>query len=425
VNALPARLDASAGAGRRDARFWVLFAAVFTAAYISWRPFEILFTLSDALFCVALVLAVQTGRLPLAPFGPLSGPWYLCVLVLLAGLFLGSMVNGDPERWLVVALQYSFAYLLLPMLLVMPSIGQTRQLLLAFAMGVAAMQLFGAAVYFGYDGDYMELEATFGHAFVSGSRRLGAFLADANWNSAMCAMALPCVIYLLNRRVIAGWQALILLLSLGLGVLLAGSFSGFMSAVLALLVVGAASGMRRGLRLTMAGAAAAGLYLLAGGPLPQAFAKRVAPALERGNISEAGTFEGRWDLILEAWNMTDHTMLIGLGVDQYRVVSAHGAPVHNIYLLLWTEGGLLALLGWIGLLVLMGVITAVCARIDRLTAGLAAAGFLVFLIQTTANPHMYARMWIVPVLLMMGLAYRTGRGRTRLHQIPGQELTTP
>ena len=54
-----------------------------------------------------------------------------------------------------------------------------------------------------------------------------------------------------------------------------------------------------------------------------------------------------------------------------------------------------------------------------------AAGFLVFLIQTTANPHMYARMWIVPVLLMMGLAYRTGRGRTRLHQIPGQELTTP
>ena len=418
MNALPARLEASADDGRRGARFWVLFAAVFTAAYISWRPFEILFTLSDALFCVALVLAVQAGRLPLAPFGPLSGPWYLCVLVLLSGLFLGSMVNGDPERWLVVALQYSFAYLLLPMLLVMPSQPQSRLLLLAFAMGVAAMQLFGAAVYFGYKGDYLEIEAMFGHAFVSGSRRLGAFLADANWNSAMCAMALPCVIYLLNRQVIRWWLAGLLLVSLGLGVLLSGSFSGFMSAALALLVVGAASGMRRGLRLAMAAGVMAGVYLLAGGPLPQAFAKRVAPALERGDLNDAGTFQGRWDLMVEAWNMTDQTMLVGLGVDQYRLVSAHGAPVHNIYLLLWTEGGLFALLGWVGLLVLMGVITGVCARIDRQTAGLAAAGFLVFLIQTTANPHMYARMWIVPLLLMMGLAYRVGRRRTQLHRLP-------
>jgi hypothetical protein len=83
--------------------------------------------------------------------------------------------------------------------------------------------------------------------------------------------------------------------------------------------------------------------------------------------------------------------------------------VHNIYLLLWTEGGLFALLGWLGLMGLAVGIAVLAAVRDRLTGGLAASVLVVFFIQSTANPHMYARMWIVPVLIVTGIAFQVGR----------------
>lgn len=403
----------------------VLAAAVFTVAYISWRPFEILFTLSDALFCLGFVLLLRSGRVPLSPFGNLTGPWLLCTVVMLGGLFLGSVVNGDPVRWLIVSLQYAFSLVLLPLMLVSRDPARGSMLLIAFVAGIAAMQAFGAGVYFLYPGDWMQIADVFGHAFISAARRLGAFLGDANWNAAMCAMALPSTLFLLVSRRIGVLVATLLAALLSVGILLSGSFTGFLSAVTSLLIVGMAAGVRRGIRYAMGGGIVILLYLLSGAPLPQAFSKRVAPALAEAEISEAGTFVGRWQLIEEAWSMTDRTLVVGLGVDQYRVVSVQQAPVHNIFLLLWTEGGLFALLGWLGLMAILGGITAVALGRDRLTGGLAASILMVFLIQSTASPHMYARMWVVPLLIVAGLALQAGRSRPRpfpttMHRKAGQ-----
>src|SRR3546814_14727504 len=82
-------------------------------------------------------------------------------------------------------------------------------------------------------------------------------------------------------------------------------------------------------------------------------------------MSQAGTFTGRMDLILEAWEIVEDTMFVGIGVDQYRVVSPTQVPVHNMYLLLWAEGGLLALLGWMLLLTLAGVSVVRVYWVDR------------------------------------------------------------
>lgn len=409
MNALPS-LSVDARRLRREQNAYrVIGAAVFTVAYLSWRPFEILLTLSDLLFAIGFVVLLRIGRLPVAPFGSLTGIWLLCLAVMLGGLFLGSIVNGDPSRWLIVALQYSFGLAVLPMLLVPRDAGAALGLLLAFVAGVAVMQLLGAAVYFFYPGDFVQVADRFGHAFISPVGRVGAFLGDANWNAAMCAMALPVALYLLVLGRIGVKGAFLLFMALGTGTLLAGSFSGFASAVVSLLIVGMACGVRRATRYLMAGGVGVLLYAISGAPLPRAFANRVAPALQQGDLNEAGTFTGRWDLILEAWEMTDKTLIVGLGVDQYRTFSVQQAPVHNIYLLLWTEGGLFALLGWLGLMALLVGIAAVAGARDRLTGGLAAAVLVVFFIQSTANPHMYARMWIVPVLLVTGIAFQVGR----------------
>src|SRR3546814_3033601 len=87
-------------------------------------------------------------------------------------------------------------------------------------------------------------------------------------------------------------------------------------------------------------------------------------------MSQAGTFTGRMDLILEAWEIVEDTMFVGIGVDQYRVVSPTQVPVHNMYLLLWAEGGLLALLGWMLLLTIAGVSVVRVYWVDRQAAAL-------------------------------------------------------
>jgi O-Antigen ligase len=409
VNALPS-LTADARRLRREhTAYTVISAAVFTVAYLSWRPFEILLTLSDLLFAIGFVLLLRCGRLPVQPIGTLTGLWLICIVIMLAGLFLGSVVNGDPARWLIVAMQYMFSLAVLPMLLMPRDEQASARLLLAFVAGIAVMQALGAAVYFLFPGDFVQVADRFGHAFISPIGRLGAFLGDANWNAAMCAMALPVTLYLLVVGRIGPRVAAALFLALGTGTLLAGSVSGFVSAIVSLLIVGMACGVRRAIRFVMAAGVVVLLYAVSGAPLPRAFANRVAPALEQVDLNEAGTFAGRLELIEEAWAMTDRTLIVGLGVDQYRTFSVQQAPVHNIYLLLWTEGGLFALLGWLGLMGLAVGIAVLAAVRDRLTGGLAASVLVVFFIQSTANPHMYARMWIVPVLIVTGIAFQVGR----------------
>jgi O-antigen ligase len=151
-------------------------------------------------------------------------------------------------------------------------------------------------------------------------------------------------------------------------------------------------------------AALAGAMTLTGVALPPAFQNRVATALVQGDISQAGTFAGRMELVREAWEIVGDTTFVGLGVDQYRVVSADRAPVHNIYLLAWAEGGLLSLFGW---LVMMFVPLSIAVRrfaADRAAAALLIAVMLTFVIVSNAAPHMYARSWVVPLILAMGIA---------------------
>lgn len=402
VTRTAARTDLDTGlAGLADRWLGVALAgAVLTSAYLSWRPAEILFTLSDILFCAAFLLMIVARRLPLFPFGGLMPVWVVCLAGMLGGMLIGSIVNGDPLRWIVLAVQYCFSFLVLPMLLVGRDPLRTERLFKAAILGVVAMELFGAVVY------AMTLEFTpsqlhLGIDFISGSRRLGAFLGDGNWNAAAICSVMPFIFYLAVRERIGAWSARIALAALATGLMLAASVSGFVSAAMSATLFMVISGKRPPLR-SVAVLAAASALLLASYGLPKAFEARIAPALTSGDVTEAGTFEGRVELIEQAWAMLEKTQIIGLGADQYRERSPHNVPVHQLYLLLWAEGGLVSLISWLGLLAVLiaGIVKA--AGRDRLAAGLGAAVLSTFLFYTTANPHMYARFWIVPLLLAMG-----------------------
>jgi O-antigen ligase len=131
-----------------------------------------------------------------------------------------------------------------------------------------------------------------------------------------------------------------------------------------------------------------------------------------GSLDAAGTFEDRVELMREAVELLDDTMLVGLGADQYRVLSRFGLPVHNTFLLIWTEGGLPALIGWLSLL-LMVIVGAVLLAERRLDAAVGCAVGLVFACIGFTTSHTYGRHLVVPVHLGLALVLACVAARPR------------
>jgi hypothetical protein len=398
----------------RDGMPFYVMLAVFLSCYLTWRPLTaVMFTASDALFMLGLMWLTYRRSIPLQPFAFLTNFWLVGVALLIGGLLLGSINCPDPTRWLIVSVQYLFAWAVLPMILLGRGQDRSSALLESFVWGVFAMNLFGAVVYFTYTGTFDDARARFGLDFLSGGHRLGAFASDANWNGAVLAMAIPSVFYLRAKQLVGNVLTIIWLAVLALGVTLSASFTAFISCVAAVIIFVAVGGIRPSARTalltTLAGSAALLTVLELGVKLPSVFMSRVGNAVDSGDISEAGTFEGRMQLIRESWGMVQDHLLIGVGADQYRVVSAFKAPVHDMYLLLWAEGGLIALIGWLTMIAVMVAAAALAYSRDRIASALSLSVVTTFGIASTASPHMYARLWSVPVLLALAVSIEAWR----------------
>ena len=112
----------------------------------------------------------------------------------------------------------------------------------------------------------------------------------------------------------------------------------------------------------------------------------------------------------------ERILIVGLGADQFRERSVQEAPVHNLYLLLWVEGGLLAVAGWV---MFSGVGVLLWFAIRRAgghkyALAAVATTLVVFLTIAMFNSHMYARYWTAPVFLCFGLGLTQLRGANRL-----------
>jgi O-antigen ligase len=396
-----------------------LVGAVFLGAYLSWRPsLDILFTLSDALFLLAAMQLVVARRIPLEPFGVLTPVWLLSFATMMLGLAIGSVSGADPIRWIIVASQYGFAWVILPFLLMGHGQAAMRHLATAMLAGVVVMETVGIAVILFYHGTFEESRSLLGLDFISGAGRLGAFATDANWNGATISMALPFAFYLTARRLIRPWLGGLAIGILMFALLLTASATAFGSALAAIAIFVVAGAVRPRLSVLMM----VGVLLVAIAQwqiaLPAAFEKRVGGAITSGNIAGAGTYTGRILLIEEAWKRVGDHMIVGVGVDQDRIVSRLRAPVHNMYLLIWVEGGGLALLGWLGMMVAFLVTAFGAFRRDRLASGLALSVMGTFLLFSTASPHMYARLWAVPVLLALGVARTSNDDPLRPDRLP-------
>ena len=309
-------------------------AAVFLSLFPSWRYRPVFFTASDLLFCLSLLTIVLTRGLPRAPFGMLTPYWFAGFALLLAFLVGSSLINGEPRRAVVVCAQYAFSLILLPMTIMGRDREATINLVQVFALGLFLANLASVVLYYsGYTGDFR---------FVTGNGRLASFAEGPNGHAQMIALACPLMLYLWLAGRMATRYLVPLLLLLLLSLILASSNNGIAMTALGAMAFFIVLRDLRYLARAAAGVAACLVLIVVWGSywLPATFEQRVLGAARSGSIEEAGSFHERLALMHEALEMVDDTMLLGIGVDQYELQSRYGAPVHNTYLLLWTEGGL-------------------------------------------------------------------------------------
>ncbi|MGF1545599.1 MAG: O-antigen ligase family protein [Parvularculaceae bacterium] len=369
-----------------------------------FRPLSVLFTYSDFFFILGGALLIAGRGVASKPFGSFTHYWYLAFAVMIGFLLASSLVNGSAERGFIFVIQYVFAFAFLPFILHSETSERWRNLVTFMLVGLAGMELFTLGVLIYHDFNYLTLLNAFGPLFYSGNGRVGALVGNPNTHSAMLCMALPFVYYFRLRGWMPLWAFVAMMTIIIGGIVFSASATGTATAILVSLVFAVIARLRPSPGFfAVTGLVAAG-WLVAGAPLPRAFEARVAPAISSGNVEEAGTFTSRVELMEEAWAVANETTVLGLGADQFRTVSDHGAPVHNAYLLMWTEGGFLAFLGWTGLVLILFICPLRMVFRRPLEAALGLATMTAFFIFSQGTTAMYARMWTAVALLSIAPA---------------------
>lgn len=359
-------------------------------------------TISDIFLFICAVAILTSRGLNAAMFGRMSAAWIAGITLLVGGMLIGSLTHGDFVRWPVVGGQYAFAFLLVPMMLASCPRALIERCAIAYVLGVAVSQAIGLILMNTLD--HATITQYVNRFVVTGNGRLGAMTGEPNSNGAVCTFALVFLLhaFMLDRirPVFAAFLALFILA----GLVASASFTGVAAAILSTGLVLAFSRLRTVIVFVLPVALIVAAYVSAGGPVPAAFEQRVGEALMTGDPTKAGTFVGRTVLIREAWQMADENLAIGLGADGYRRHSVYGMPVHQLYLLVLNEGGLMSFLGLCLIFVAMLVEALLVTSRNRLDGVCCVAVLAVFFIYTMSLPHMFGRMWNGPPLLFFALA---------------------
>lgn len=333
------------------------------------------------------------------------------MMLLVGGLLASSVVYGDPQRGIIVSAQYFAAYFIVPLVLLHRPLWQISILVKVFVLSILIM---------GFHGIYLiHIDGETYTRFVSGSGRLRSFVERENECASLFAMTLPLLFWLRGMKYIRRITFWVCFVVFAYGVMLTGSNTGLLGMLFVCfiyLVLTTFSSWRR-LLLIFGGVSALVILLSLVGEslvrtvLPSVFQQRVLGALLSGDLALAGTFTGRYELILEALGIAENSILLGVGADQYRFISELGHAVHNAYLLLWAEGGLFAMIGFV--LIIFAGFSIVPGNIRRgiswVTGVCTFSSVSLFALLVNTVPHVYGRFWAVP--LFLGIAVSLAQSR--------------
>lgn len=381
----------------------LIAAAVILAPMNHIKLDSVYVTASDIVALMAFVLMLASGTLSIRFFGPATVFWFMSFFAFMGGLTISSVVNGNPMALPNIFAQYGYSLLVLPMLLGGRSYAQTMALVKLLIASYVFVMVFGAYVVHFVDNPNRML--------VSGSGRMRSLIQRENECAVHGAIAIVLVLGLYKMGELRLRTVLLCLPPLVYGIMLTGSVSGLLATILGVALLITIVGPFKYLPISAAAfIAIAGIMIMLGDNfMPAVFQERVLNPLLDRNLSEAGTFSDRAQLMQEAFAVMKDTIFVGLGVEQFRQISSHHAAVHNTYLLAFVEGGLISMLGLIGLFLsgLVLIWAAVVARANRLVWAITLVVLIIYAVAFNMFPTFYARFWNVPWILLFSLTAAT------------------
>lgn len=375
----------------RRSRLFTLQCGVVLSLFPILRHTSFNLTAADAVFAISIPLSVLAGvSKQNTLLRRLAGSWSLGCAGVVLGLISSSVINGDTARGAIVSSQYLFAYIGIGLCVWDLTAEEISHLLKWFLFGVAAVCLHGICVYFFAPGST---------TYVSAGR-LGGLLENPNRLAKTIGATIPVLLGLYFGKFIRPLTAItcawLLVVALGL----TGSIGGLLGAVFGISAFLVAGGYRMIRPSTFISIGIAGIIVLVTVPSIEVFERRVAPALSAATIMEGGSAQSKLDLVRFGLNQLSSSPIIGIGADESARISFSREPIHNTYVLLWVEGGLIAFLGWLTMLATGTVAALSPLRRFPLAAAMSFATLASFGFACLTNPHTYSRHSAVLILLV-------------------------
>jgi len=380
-----------------------LFLAVttaFLAPINAARLNGIYITFADISALLCLVIIFANHGIPRHIFGALTKVYFLGIFVFCGSILLSSIVNGDGVRGLIGVAQYILAYIIFPLVLIRRTHKEAWIIAFAFLAAMMVICLHGIII--------ITFDMDVGTRFISYSGRLRGLVERENELGGLLAMSVPLVIVLIRTKWFPFYFGWFILLSILYTIMLTGSNTGMACFVIAFIgaLLFSDNLLLNAIYLSSVATILVLVVAIFGTAfLPDIFEDRVLTAFRTGDIEHLGTLSGRLELVAESIHLAEPYLFIGMGFDQLRELSVHGAPVHNVFLLVLNEGGVFALFGF--LIILIAIFTQASLVVLH-TRSWNAGAFLmvtviVFTIVISGLPHVYARFLVLPWIVAVGL----------------------
>jgi O-antigen ligase len=350
--------------------------------------------------------------------------WFLAGWLIIFGLTVSDLFRGNTlENILKITGQYFWSYLVIPCILFAQPLEVIRSALFAFLWGFFISVALGMGIAVVNPAWYQAMTVSEIFAIED---RVGSFLGP-NAQAKLSAMFLPLVIAYIARRESFIWLWRLWITVIAVGLLGAASFAGLFSAVVALL--GVVLLMPRLFMKTFIWIAVLTVLLIVfvllvaplrpGNNLEAALTRLTKP-FETNSLEAVPSFQIRFQLMQEALEQIHRSPIVGLGAGKYQQYSTFQISVHNTYLLLWSEGGILSFVGILLFVLVPLVFTLVHAfryfpkqgmdlhRAIYLCYGI---GILVFSLNIFSNTYSFSRYTVVPMLLLAIISFRSADSR--------------
>jgi O-antigen ligase len=410
-------------------QIYTLYTAMFLIAFPSLRVGNAPISFADVLLILlfmSLLLEAFSGKKIGIAAHSIVIVWLISGCFIVIGLLVSNLLHsvGSLSSFSRIA-QYAFSYLLVPITLaVLFQRTPAEQALLWCVWGFFASAAIAVATAMLSPDLYRGLVEV---GFFPVGDRVGGFVGP-NGLAKTIALLIPYLLWKISTERSYPVKYTVVFLVFTLGVIGAASVAG-VSAFGIAIVLTLLAFPRATLRLIVPVTIVSVVFVAV--PLSALTNEKVAASLERlskawemGGVIGSPSYEIRTWLVEEAKGFIQESPLIGIGAGRYEHLSLFGIQVHNTYLLLWCEGGIVALMGFLTFATLPAA-HAIFGRVSRMPPGrkvlsavphayLLLIVSIIFCMNVSTNTNSFSRFTVVPFLLMVFYYIEKERERSEM-----------